>query len=77
MTAHAMEEMAEDELSIDDVSSAISNGKIVRSEKDDPRGEKYVIHGMAADGTTEVGVVGRFATHERYLIITVYEVTEA
>jgi len=77
MTAHAMEEMAEDELSIGDVVSAVINGNIVRTEKDDPRGEKYIIHGLAVDGATEVGVVGRFVTHDRYLIITVFEVTEA
>jgi len=37
---------------------------------------KYVIEGLAADGETSVGVVGRFLDGERYLIITVYEVTK-
>ena len=76
MTAHAMEEMAEDELDIHDVFAAINNGSIVRVEKDDPRGERHVIKGLAADGATEVGVVGRHTGSDRYLIITVYAITE-
>ena len=76
MTVHAMEEMAEDDLDILDVEQAVLNGQVVRREKDDPRGMKYVIEGPAADGETSVGVVGRFLDGERYLIITVYEVTK-
>jgi len=76
MTVHAMEEMAEDDLDILDVEQAALNGQVVRREKDDPRGMKYVIEGLAADGETSVGVVGRFLDGERYLIITVYEVTK-
>ena len=71
-----MEEMAEDDLDILDVEQAVLNGQVVRREKDDPRGMKYVIEGLAADGETSVGVVGRFLDGERYLIITVYEVTK-
>ena len=76
MSAHAMEEMAEDMLTILDVEVAILNGQIIRIEKDDPRGTKYIIVGTALDQQTPVGVVGRFTSSERYLIITVYEVTE-
>ena len=76
MSAHAMEEMAEDMLTILDVESAILNGKVNRIEKDDPRGTKYVIVGTALDQQTPVGVVIRFASSGRTLIITVYEVTE-
>jgi Domain of unknown function (DUF4258) len=76
MSAHAMEEMAEDYLTILDVESAILNGQVIRVEKDDPRGTKYVVVGTAIDQQTPVGVVGRFATSGQYLIITVYEVTE-
>ena len=76
MTVHAMEEMAEDDLDILDVEQAVLNGQVVRREKDDPRGMKYVIEGLAADGETSVGVVGRFLDGEHYLIITVYEVTK-
>lgn len=75
MSAHAMEEMAEDHLDIMDIEQAILNGRIIRIEKDDPRGTKYVVEGTAADQETSVGIVGRFTGDERYLIITVYEVT--
>ncbi len=76
MSAHATEEMAEDNLDIFDVEQAVLNGAITKIEQDDPRGTKYVIEGTAVDQLTPVGVVGRFLGDERYLIITVYEVTE-
>nr|WP_275994264.1 DUF4258 domain-containing protein [Argonema antarcticum] len=76
MSAHAMEEMAEDLLTILDVEEAVLSGQVIRVEKDDPRGTKYVVVGKALDRQTSVGVVGRFASSGRYLIITVYEVTE-
>jgi len=60
MTYNAVEEMAEDNLKIFDVESAILNGKIIKSEKGDPRGVKYVIKGVGSDQTTPIGVVGRF-----------------
>jgi hypothetical protein len=76
MSVHAMEEMAEDDLDIIDVEQAVLSGQIVRREKDDPRGTKYVIEGLAADRETWVGIVGRFQGRERYLIITIYEVSK-
>lgn len=76
MSGHAMEEMAEDGLDILDVENVISKGNLVRTEKDDPRGTKYVIAGLALDGLTPVEVVGRFTGTGEYLIITVYAVTE-
>lgn len=76
MTLHAVEEMAEDGLDIVDVEQAIFNGQVVRTEKDDPRGTRYVVEGLAMDGETSVGVVGRFQGNERYLIITIYEVSK-
>lgn len=76
LSAHAMEEMAEDLLTILDVEKAIFSGRVARVEKDDPRGTKYVVVGTACDQRTPVGLVGRFTSSGRYLIITVYEVTE-
>ncbi len=76
ITAHAMEEMAEDNLDILDVEQAILGGQIVRSEREDPRGTKYVVRGPAVDHQKQIGVVGRFKGNGRYLIITVYEITE-
>ena len=52
------------------------SGQVVRREKDDPRGTKYVVEGFATDGITSVGVVGRFLGSERYLIITIYEISK-
>jgi len=75
MSAHAMEEMVEDDLDIIDVECAILGGRVRRVEINDPRGARYVVEGTAADGTTPVGVVGRFTNNDRYLIITVYEIT--
>jgi len=69
--------MAEDELDILDVESSILNGKVVRSEKDDPRGARYTIHGTGSDGATRLGTVGRFTGTGRYLIITVYRLMES
>lgn len=74
MSAHAMEEMAEDELDVIDVETAIGNGRVTKSEKDDPRGTKYVVEGIGSDQQRSVGVVGRFTDTGRYLIITVYEI---
>lgn len=72
MTAHAIEEIAEDRLDIIDRESAVLHGHITRIERDDPRGTTYVIEGRAADQHTPVGVVGRFTGTGRYLIITIY-----
>lgn len=71
-TYHAVEEMAEDELGILDVESAVLNGKITKRQRDDPRGIKYVIEGVGRDGSTPIGVVGRFKETGIFLIITVY-----
>ena len=76
LTRHANDEMAEDNLDINDVEHSILNGKIIKIEKDDPRGRKYVISGTSIDGSIPVATVGRITETGRYLIITVYEITE-
>lgn len=76
MSVHAMDEMAEDNLDVIDVEHTILNGQLDRTEGNDPRGARYVIEGSAADEQTVVGVVGRFTSTGRYLIITVYAMTE-
>lgn len=75
MTFHAVEEMAEDELTILDVENAILTGKTIKRQKDDPRGIKYVIEGISTDGSTPIGIVGRFKETGVFLIITVYTIT--
>jgi hypothetical protein len=74
MTYHANEEMAEDDLGIFDVEAAILNGRIVRTEKDDPRGTKFVLEGFGVDYATRIGIVGRFKETADFLIITVYRI---
>jgi hypothetical protein len=76
MTAHAVDEMAEDDLDFDDVEHAVLSGQVVHSDFEDPRGPKHVIHGLAADGQVPVGILGRFAKADRFLIITVFEITD-
>lgn len=76
LTAHAVEEMAEDNLGRVDVEAAILNGWVSRAQRNDPRGTRYTVRGTGSDGVTFVGSVGRFAGTGRYLIITVYKVTE-
>jgi len=75
ITHHAVEEMAEDNLGIFDVESAILNGQIKKIEKEDSRGIKYVIESLGMDQSIPVGVVGRFKETGIFLIITVYEIT--
>lgn len=76
MTVHAMEEMAEDDLDVLDIEEAVLNGRVVRSNKDDPRGTRYTVEGMALDGQKLVAIVGRFHGTSRFLIITVYDVNK-
>ena len=76
VTVHAVEEMAEEALDLTDVETATHKGRLIKTETDDPRGRRYTVHGMGADGVTLVGIVGRFTETGRYLIITVYKVTE-
>jgi len=74
LTYHAVEEMAEDDLGVADVETAILDGQITRTEADDPRGPKYTLIGPSGAGESQVGVVGRFKETGIFLVITVYEV---
>lgn len=76
LTAHAVDEMVDDLLTIEDVESAIMKGRVVRISRDDPRGPRQVIHGPAVDRRISVAVVGRFGSTGRYVIITVYALDE-
>jgi hypothetical protein len=76
MSTHAMEEIAEDLLTIEDIESAILSSRVSRIEKDNPRETRYTMEGVAMDRQTPVRVVGRFASSGVCLVITVYEVTE-
>lgn len=75
MTHHAIEEMAEDNLGILDVESAILSGHITKVERNDLRGTKFIIEGIGTDHFTLVGVVGRLKETGIFLIITVYAIS--
>ncbi|HHT9125654.1 MAG TPA: DUF4258 domain-containing protein [Candidatus Brocadiia bacterium] len=74
MTHHAFEKMADDKLGVFDIETAVLSGQVVKIEKDDPRGSKYVINGVGTDQTAPIGVVGRFKETGIFLIITVYQI---
>jgi aspartate 1-decarboxylase len=74
VTDHAWDEMAEDNLLLADVETAILTGEIVREDKGDPRGTVYVIHGVGTDRQTAVGAAVRFNQRENTVIITAYKV---
>lgn len=75
MTAHAIE-IAEDTLDILNVEHTILFGQLAQIKKDDPRGTKYIIQRIAVDQQIPVDVVRRFINDGRYLIITVYKITD-
>ncbi|MDZ7399882.1 MAG: DUF4258 domain-containing protein [candidate division KSB1 bacterium] len=75
LTYHAIEEMADDELDTLDIENAILNGKLLKIDKNDPLGTKYIIRGIGKDQSTLIGIVGRFKETGIFLIITVYEIT--
>jgi len=76
LTYHAIEEMADDELDTFDIESAILNGKIMKIDKNDPLGTKYIVRGIGKNQSTLIGIVGRFKETGIFLIITAYEITE-
>lgn len=75
MTAHAIE-IAEDTLDILNVEHTILFGQLAQIKKDDPRETKYIIQKIAVDQQIPVDVVRRFTNDGRYLIITVYKITD-
>ncbi|MBI3098162.1 MAG: DUF4258 domain-containing protein [Planctomycetes bacterium] len=76
LTAHAMEEAAEDDLDIIDLEFSILGGQLVKTQRGDSRGMKFVVHGRGTDGATLVATVGRFTETDRYLIVTVYAIEQ-
>ena len=69
-TDHAIESLDEDNLTLNDVLSCLSTGRVRRSWK---RQGKHEIEGQAVDGRP-IRVVGRLIGRKRLRIITVYEV---
>ena len=74
MTIHAVQEMDEDGLSIDDIERVILTGERVERQKNGLTSEgKYRIAGRAA-AAQEVEVVARFGPTGKVVILTVYVV---
>lgn len=71
---HAYDEMTEDNLDVLDVEAALLTGTMEQVLTHDPRGTRYVVHGVATDQETQVGVVMRFVQSDKLLIITVYQI---
>ena len=70
MTDHALESMDEDDLTLNDVISCLSRGRVRRRW---PRQRKYEIAGRAIDGCL-MRAVGRLIGSRLVRIITVYAV---
>ncbi|MBI3649916.1 MAG: DUF4258 domain-containing protein [Acidobacteria bacterium] len=73
---HALEEMDEDDLTEEDVRTAILHGTLVAELTDDPRGVRFVVQGTAKTTACELEVVGRFLPLGLMRIITVYALKE-
>jgi hypothetical protein len=71
---HAYDEMAEDKLDVLDIEAAVLTGKLEQVLTHDPRGTRFVMHGVATDQETLVGVVMRFVQRDTLLVITVYQI---
>jgi hypothetical protein len=71
MSAHAEEEMLDDDLERKDIENAILKGRIEKKMTHDERGTRYRIEGPARDGRL-IHVICRFRENENLIIITVY-----
>jgi len=63
--------MADDDLMLADIESAMLHGQIRRRFSRDPRGTRYEIVGPATDGRS-VAVICRIKTTGKLLLITTY-----
>jgi hypothetical protein len=72
-TAHALEEMDEDDLAEADVRQAVLHGNISAELTDDPRSARFVVRGTTDDKEREMELVCRFLPSGLLRIITVYQ----
>jgi hypothetical protein len=73
LSAHANEEMSDDDLESADVEEAILNGQISRKYTRDPRGIRYEVIGKISDGRW-IAVICRFLPDGTLLIVTSYRI---
>jgi hypothetical protein len=71
MSAHAEEEMLDDDLERKDIENAILKGRVEKKMTHDKRGTRYRIEGPARDGR-QIHVICRFRENAGLIIITVY-----
>lgn len=76
LTVHAVEELAEDDLDVNDLEAAVASGEIISSTSDDLRGTRYTLAGPSVDGTSRVGIVGRITSTGVFLVITAFAVSQ-
>lgn len=68
---HFFEEMAEDDLTFNDIKQAINNGHIRQKFTRDPRGTRYEIVRRAINGQ-QIAVICRIKSTGKLLFITTY-----
>lgn len=73
---HFFEEMADDDLQLVDIESAILHGKIRRRFTRDPRGARYEVVGVSTDGR-QVAIICRIKDTGKLLFITTYVIESA
>ena len=71
LSHHAQLERGHEEITIDDIVSAILNGRELEPYPDDPRGESCLIAGQGLDSRWIHVLCGNFSA-ENLIIITVY-----
>jgi hypothetical protein len=76
LTAHALEEMDEDDLTEADVRDVLLRGQVIRELTNDPRGTRFVVRSRPRRREEEVEIVCRFLPSQRLRIITVYAIEE-
>jgi hypothetical protein len=75
-TAHALDEMDEDDLTDADIQATILRGSLLKTFTDDARGPRFVVRGLARTRHDEIEVVCRFLPSGRMRIVTAYRVDE-
>lgn len=72
---HFFEEMADDDISFEDIEMAIGNGRIRRKFTCDPRGTRYEVVGSTKEGR-EIAIICRIKNTGKLLLITTYTLEE-
>jgi hypothetical protein len=70
---HFFEEMADDNLTLDDIENAITKGQVRKKFTRDPRGTRYEIVGPTINNR-EIAVICRIKSTGKLLLITTYQV---